>query len=182
MKTNLTNSYLAVLLVVVLFSACVKDTDFDQAEDIAVTPIVELDLIHFDLPAMRFFDTVASSPVLTVRDTTDLEFLNDEEISANLERVEFFFKFTNGIQRSFQVDFQFLSEQNDTTYVSQTTVSQGNTSNPVVTEYIDNVEGTSLEQLTLAEKVVISVTIPSSNANLDGNIKLQSKATYYLEF
>ena len=89
MKTNLTNSYLAVLLVVVLFSACVKDTDFDQAEDIAVTPIVELDLIHFDLPAMRFFDTVASSPVLTVRDTTDLEFLNDEEISANLERVEF---------------------------------------------------------------------------------------------
>lgn len=182
MKTNLTNSYLAVLFVSALFSACVKDTDFNQADDIAVAPVVELDLIHFDLPANSFYDTIASNPILTVRDTTLLRFLNDGEIGTNLTRAEFFFKFTNGIQRNFQVVFQFLNEQNDTTYVSQTTVNQGIASNPAVTEYTENVDGASLEQLILANKVVVSVTIPSSNANLAGNIKLQSKATYYLEF
>ena len=182
MKTNLTNSYLALLFVSVLFSACVKDVDFEQADDIALTPVVELDLIHFDLPATRFFDTIAVSPVLTVRDTTLLRFLNDDEVGTFLKRAEFYFKFTNGIQRDFQVDFQFLSPQNDTTYVSQTSVAEGTATNPVITEYIDNVEGDALVQLTLADKVVVSVTIPSSNANLDGNVKLQSKATYYLEF
>jgi hypothetical protein len=34
----------------------------------------------------------------------------------------------------------------------------------------------------MAGKVVVSVTIPSSNENLEGTIKLESKATYYLEF
>jgi hypothetical protein len=182
MKTNLVNSYLAVIVVSVLLSACVKDTDFNQADDIVISPVVELDLVHFDLPSIRFFDTIASTPVLTVRDTTDLRFLNDEEVRLNLKRAEFYFKFTNGIQHEFQIDFQFLTPQDDLIYVSQTQVSPGTSSNPVVTEYTDNIEGALLEQLTLAEKLVISVTIPSSNANLEGNIKLQSKATYYLEF
>jgi hypothetical protein len=181
MKTNLTSSYLAVLIFI-FFSACIKDTDLKQADEIAVSPVIELDLIHFDLPANSFYDTIASNPILTLRDTTLLRFLNDQEVGAYLKRAEFFFKFTNAIQRDFQVEFQFLNEQNDTTYTSQNFVNQGIVSNPVVTEYIENVDGASLEQLILANKVVVSVTIPSSNANLEGNIKLQSKATYYLEF
>ena len=75
MKTNLAYSYLGIFLLVAFFTACVKDTDFDQANDIVLSPIVELDLIYFDLPAITFFDTIASSPILTVRDTTDLRFL-----------------------------------------------------------------------------------------------------------
>ena len=182
MKTNLAYFYLGIFLLVAFFSACVKDTDFDQANDIVLSPIVELDLVYFDLPAITFFDTITSSPILMVRDTTDLRFLNDEDVQLNLRRAEFYFKVTNSIQRVFQVDFQFLTEQNEVTYTTQVPVAQGTVANPVITEYTENVEGAAIDDLTLAEKVVVSVIIPSSNENLDGTINLQSKATYYLEF
>ena len=159
-----------------------KDTDFDQANDVVLAPVVELNLIYFDLEAGDFYDTSTATSILTLRDTTNLPFLDDEEISESLKRAEFYFKFTNSVERSFIVDFQFLSTENDTTYTTQAQVTQGISSNPVITEFTENVEGESIEDLTLASKVVVSVTIPSSNADLTGNLNLESKTTYYLEF
>jgi hypothetical protein len=164
------------------FTACVKDTDFDQADTIALSPVIELNLIYFDLPANRFFDSITSTPILTVRDTTEIKFLDDSGLQESLKRAEFYFKFTNSISRNFQVDFQFLSELNEIAYVAQTTVNQGALSTPVITEFIENVEGEAILQLTQANKVVVSVTIPSANENLEGNLNLKSKITYFLEY
>lgn len=164
------------------FTACIKDTDFDQAEDIALTPVIELDLIYFNLRAEQFFDTINSNPILTVRDTTEIRFLDDSTLQESLKRAELYFKFTNSIPRSFQVDFQFLSEFNDTTYVSGTSVAQGTLTAPVITEFTDNVEGENILLLTQAHKVVVSVTIPSSDENLEGTLNLKSKITYFLEY
>ena len=44
-----------------------------------------------------------------------------------------------------------------------------------------NVEGEDLLLLTTSDRVVVSVTIPASGPNLEGNLKLQSKATYFFE-
>ncbi|AFL81368.1 hypothetical protein Aeqsu_1893 [Aequorivita sublithincola DSM 14238] len=164
------------------FTACIKDTDFDQAEDIALTPVIELDLIYFNLQANRFFDTINSVPIFTVRDTTLIKFLDDSTLQESLKRAEFFFKFTNSIPRDFQVNFQFLSELNDTTYVAGTSVASGTKAAPVITEFTENVEGEAILSLTQAQKVVVSVTIPSSNENLEGILNLKSKTTYYLEY
>lgn len=181
MKKNLAIPSLGILLILLL-AACVKDTDFEQADEIILSPTVELDLIHFDLSANDFFDPNTSNSILTVRDTTELRFLSDTEIQDGLKRAEFYFIFTNSIQRDFVADFQFLSEQNDTTYVAQTSISQGTVANPVITEFTENVEGDAIADLTMASKVVVSVTIPSSNANLTGSLNLKSKTTYYTEF
>ena len=181
MKNNLAIPSLGILLILLL-AACVKDTDFEQADDIALSPTVELDLIYFDLSANDFFDPITSNAILTISDTTELRFLNDTVIQEALKRAEFYFKFTNSIERSFTADFQFLGDNNDTTYVAQTSVSQGTLANPVTTEFIENVEGDAIADLTMASKVVVSVTIPSSNANLTGTLNLKSKTTYYTEF
>ncbi len=170
------------IFTLLFFSACVKDTDFDQVDTIALTPIVELDLIYFNLQGGDFFDTINNTPILTYRDTTEIRFLDDTEIQESLKRAEFYFKFTNSIPRDFLVDFQFLSEQNDTTYTTQTAVNEGAVANPVITEFIQNVEGEDIVRLTQANRVVVSVTIPSSNATLEGNLNLQSKTTYFLEY
>lgn len=181
MKTKSVYSYLCIFFLIAFFQACIKDTDFSQAEDVVLNPVVELDLISFNLPAITFFDTITATPILTVRDTTELAFLNDEGVQRDLKKAEFYFKVTNSIQRDFHVVFKFLNEQNGTMYTSQFPVSQGAVSNPVITEYIDIVED-SIRGLTMAEKVAVSVTIPSFNENLDGTLKLESKITYYLEF
>lgn len=181
MHRTLTQAFFVACACLTL-TACIRDTDFDQAEDAALTPVVELDLIYFNLRAEQFFDTLTATPILTLRDTTEIKFLDDSSLQEGLKRAEFYFKFTNTIPRNFQVDFQFLSEGNDTTYVAGTPVNQGAPNAPVITEFIENVEGDDILQLTQAHKVVVSVTIPSSEANLEGTLNLKSKTTYFLEY
>jgi len=178
MKTNLILPFIT-LCACILAASCVKDTDFDQ--EVVATPIVELNLIFFDLEAGEFFDDETNNEILTLRDTTEIRFLDDTTIQESLLRAEFLFRFTNSIPRDFVVDFQFLSEESDTTYVTQTPVAMGSVDVPVVTEFIENVEGEAITQLTMANRVVVSVTIPSSDADLLGVLNLQSKTTYYLE-
>ena len=180
MKTNLSMPISVILACSILF-ACVKDTDFDQAEDITLTPVVELDLIYFNLKAGDFFDTISNTPRLTVRDTTELPFLDDNFVKEDLVKADFLFQFTNSIPRRFDVDFQFLDESNTETYITGTDVAQGSSQNIQTTEFIQTVEGSDLTQLTKASKVVVTVTIPSSNENLEGELNMKSKTTYYLE-
>jgi len=180
MKKNLTYPFLGVFILLFL-GACVKDTDFNNLDEIQLTPVVELDLIYFNLSAQDFFDENTSNPILTVRDTTAIRFLDDSQIQESLKRADFYFRFTNFIPREFIADFQFLSESNDTTYTTQTLVTQGSPQAPVVTEFEQVVEGDDVLLLTQASKVVVSVTIPSSDATLEGDLNLKSKTTYYLE-
>ena len=181
MKKNL-NLFFIGAIILFFFVACIKDTDFDQAEDIALTPILEVDFIYFNIDAGQFFDEMSSTEILTIRDTTEIRILNDTEIQESLIRAEFFYRFNNSIPRNFLVDIRFLSEDNDTTYTTQISVIQGSLQMLIVTEFIQNVEGDDIIDLTQSDKVVVSVTIPSSNANLEGILNLQSKTTYYLEF
>lgn len=180
MNTNLWLPF-AVVFCTATFFSCVKDTDFDQSEAIALTPVVELDLIYFTLTAPDFFDSISNTPRLMVVDTTEIRFLDDSGIQENLKRAEFLFNFKNSISRSFQVNFQFLSEQNDTTYTVQTTVHEGTVAAPETTRFTETVEGEEIVQLTQANKVVVTVTIPSADENLEGTLNLQSKITYFLE-
>ncbi|RFN58683.1 hypothetical protein DZ858_00970 [Marixanthomonas ophiurae] len=170
-----------VILACSSLFACVKDTDFDQAESIALTPVVELDLIYFNLKASDFFDSVTSTPRLTLRDTTELPFLDDNFAQEGLVKADFLFEFTNSIPRRFDVDFQFLNESNVETYSTATVVAQGSSQNIQTTEFTQTVEGNDVTQLTKASKVVVTVMIPSSNENLEGELNLKSKTTYFLE-
>lgn len=172
--------FLGVLTGLLLFS-CVKDTDFNQAENVVLTPVVELDLIYFSTEAGEFFDSITNTSILTLRDTTEIRFLDDTGVQENLIRAEFLFNFTNSIPRTFEVNFQFLNEQNEETYATGTSVNAGTELAPVLTQFIQNVEGEEMLQLTMADRVVVSVTILSSDAGLQGVLNLQSKTTYYLE-
>ncbi len=181
MKKNLLIPTLALFGGLLLFS-CVKDTDFSQAENVTATPVVELNLIHFNVEAGEFFDDVSNTPRLMLTDTTEIRFLDDTEIQESLLRADFLFRFRNSIPRSFVVDFEFLSEQNEITYSTSTTVPAGTEDNPATPpDFIEIVQGDDIALLTQANKVVANVTIPSADASLVGALNLQSKTTYYLE-
>ena len=169
------------LLAVLLLFSCIKDTNFDEAQNITLTPVVELNLIYFNVDAGEFYDSIANISILTLRDTTEIRFLDDTDFQESLIRAEFQFDFTNSIPRRFMVDFKFLSEDDEETFVTGTMVNQGTEQAPVFTQFIENVEGEEVLQLTQANKVVVTITIPSSDASLQGLLNLQSKTTYYLE-
>lgn len=180
MKKNINLLFFLVIFGFVMVS-CVKDTNFDEADDIALTPVFDVDLVYFDQDALDFFDPATMNESVTVTDTTEVRFINTSDIGENIKRVEFFFKFTNSIPRSFDANFDFLNANNVSSYQIQTTVTEGTTQAPIITERIENVEGDDIADLTRATKVVVSVTIDSSDENLAGTLNLQSKATYYLE-
>ncbi len=170
-----------VLFFSLLLFSCVKDVDFNDADNIAITPVVELDLVYFSLNAQDFFDEEITNSSITLSDTTEIRFLDDTEVQESLLRTDFFFKFTNSIERSFDVDFQFISEDGQETYAHSASVNGGSLDNAVVTISEVTVEGQEILDLTGANRVVVNVTIPSSSEELEGTLKLQSKTTYYLE-
>ncbi len=175
-------TYVFFSAIIVSLFGCVKDTDFDQVDDILFTPEIELDLIYFNLDAGEFFDTTTNTPRFTVRDTTALEFLDSNDITGSIQKIEFLFDFNNAIPRTFEVDFEFLRNNNSATYNTGTVIAAGTDGATIQTLFIDEVEGEELNDIERASKVVVSVTIPEADAALTGTLELQSKATYYIEY
>lgn len=180
MRKNLLLPFLGTLCAMLTFS-CVKNTDFDQAENILLTPVVELDLIHFNVESTDYFNPITGITQLTVSDTTEIRFLDDSGIQESLKKAEFLFRFTNSMATSFDVSFQFLDRDNVETYLAATSIAQGTIGTPVVSDFIEVVEGADILELTKANKVVISATIPEEIPELEGSLNLKSKTTYYLE-
>jgi len=173
--------YCSILLLLFLLISCVKDTDFDQTEDFLITPVVELNLIFFDLDASNFIDEGINNSMLIVRDTTVIDFLDDAEVQDAVKRIEFYFEFTNSIPRAFDINFDFLASNDDLNYSMNTTVAAGSSVMPVETIYVENIEGQEIEDLTKSNKVVVSASISSSDRDLEGTLRLRSKTTYFVE-
>lgn len=174
------NIYLLFLFsaVLLLFTACIKDTDLEQTDDIVLSPTLELDFLFFDINSESFTDIGVNN--LAITDTTNLDFLNDEIAVDNLIKADFFFKNTNSFPIQFTTQYQFLDENNEIHYEILIPIDAGTINNPVVTEHTEIIEEDGLVNLTMAEKVVVNILANSSVDNLEGNLNVQSKTTYYL--
>ena len=171
----------SLLTFTLLCVSCFEVTDFNQANDVVVSPEIELDLIFFNLEASKFYDYTNNTEILVVQDTTDLNFLGGDDISNILKGADFFFEFTNSIPRGFNVSFDFLNQANISKFLMQTTVASGNQDAPVVSYFEQSLDELQIKELTKAKKVLVTVTIPSSSQDLSGVLNLQSKTTYYLQ-
>jgi hypothetical protein len=156
----------------------VKDTDFNQSDDILITPAVVLDFLFFNLSSENFTNIGVNN--LVVSDTTFFDLLIEDFTIENLKKADFYFKNTNSLSIQLSTQYQFLDENNDVYYEILIPVNSGSISNPVITEHIEIIEEGNIVNLTKADKVVVNVIAPSSLDNLDGMLNLQSKTIYYL--
>tara|TARA_R110000850_G_scaffold16697_6_gene51849 strand:- start:41691 stop:42236 length:546 start_codon:yes stop_codon:yes gene_type:complete len=181
MPRTLLNSALLVAVVFTLLS-CVKDTDFEQADDIALTPEAEVNFLYFTLTIDDFESQSISEEELAVIDTTEIRFLDDEFAIENITRADFFFKVTNTFPVGLDVNLRFLSEDNVPYYEINFPIALSENNSPEVTEFTQVVSMEEIEQLTQNDKVAVRINIESDNQDLDGSLNLQSKTTYYLQF
>ena len=180
MDVKITKQFI-LLTSILLFVSCFDGTDFDQTNEVVLTPEIELDLIYFNLEASNFYDYANNTEVLVVEDITDLDFLGGSDINDIIKGADFYFEFTNTIARGFNVSFDFLNNDNVSKYLMQTTVSPGSENTPVVSYFVQSLDALQIKELTKANKVLVTVTIPSSSQDLSGVLNLQSKTTYYLQ-
>lgn len=163
--------------------SCVKDTDFDQADQISVTPEYELDLVFFTIDSSQFVPAGDLGEAYKVSDTTDIRFLDDSFIQESLVRAEVFFRFTNSIPRDFTTQIEFLNDNDVVRYAFEIPVAGGSVSAPVITEHLEIIEtADDVRELTRSSQVVVSVFVPGSPQDLEGTLNLQSKSTYFLEY
>ncbi|EDP97994.1 hypothetical protein U8527_18545 [Kordia algicida OT-1] len=176
---------IAPLLLLFLVAACVEDVDFEQAENISISPIVESSLIFFDFPASEFSEPTGTA-IVVVGDELELDVFNDEFLRDNLIKAEFFFEVTNSIDRNFRADIIMYDANDQITYAFAVNIMpDGN--NEVVTTHTEVFEDDLLEQLknTVRMELVLSMFPSPSGIPLDensiGNIKMRSKATLFFQ-
>ncbi len=180
---------LIILLPVWIFSSCVKDVDFDQSEDIVITPVFELAFVYssFNTKDYEYFnlDPSITIPEVVVDDTLDFDFLSIDFSVDNLEKVELTFEFANTIKRDFEFSFTFLNNENKPVgkvYKMLANSGLGENEEPVITTKIIELDRSTIKTLSTAKRVALSTKVENVNSTLKGKIELRSKGTYFVNY
>lgn len=172
---------LVALIGLLTIFSCVKDVDLDQAEEVTLRPVVDLNLVFFNLEGGRFYDLNTNTAIPTVRDTTEIRFLDDPDLAESIRRVDFLTRFSNSIPRDFLVTYRFISEASETTFTFENRVPMGIDGQPTLVEFLEVIENEDVQSLTMSNRLVVEVTIDGADPVLTGTIELESATTYYLE-
>ena len=172
--------------------ACVKDVDFDQIEDVVLTPVYEVDLIYSQFDTDDYIDNQLppDTPIVVppIRDTLNYDLTSTDFAIENLDRIELTFEFRNTIETSFEFTYQFLSSSNQPVGVSRTifvTPGEGENTQPVISYSDPNpivIDDQELDQLSTARRLATELRVNNANSNLRGRLELRSKAAYYINY
>ena len=170
----------------IVFTSCVKDVDFEQAEDLLVMPALEVSFIHFNEPANRFVgnDGIERNVII---DSVRVEIFSDDFVVDNLRRAEFLFEITNSINRVFDAEIQFLSDTNELQHLINFKVDASETNQELVSINEAIFENEAISDLTATTKLLLTFTMQDStdgsslNVNSLGSFKLKSKGAFYID-
>lgn len=181
---HLTKGTLRLLLCVasIFFFSCVKDVDFEQANDFATVQKVDLDLIFFNLDTSNFIQPETEEVIPIIRDTTRLEFLDDTFVQENLEEIDFLFQYANTFSQSFFNRAVFLSEQDEILYETSFQVNPSINGALETTQYREVVITPELDAIKGAIKMFVELTLQPNGQAIEGTLEHKSKAVYTLEF
>ncbi len=189
MKTKKFYVMLYIFCVALISGSCVKDVDFDQVEDVVLTPVFEVDFIFSRFDTSQFIDPDLDPsiiiPEVVVNDTLNYDLLGTDFVVDNLDRVELTFEFRNTIQRSFDFDFGFLNSGGQRIGPSfSITAESGNGpgTEPVVTTEIIVLDNATINVLGDANRLVSSIRVQNVNSGLLGVLELRSKGTYFINY
>ncbi len=189
MKTKKVYLLLCSMVLIMLSISCVKDVDFDQTEDVVLTPVFELDFIYSEFDTSQFIDPDTDPtiviPEVVINDTLNYDLLGTDFVVDNLERVELTFEFINTIQRDFTFSFGFLNDAGQRIGPSYTIIANagmGAGTEPVITNEIIVLDNATINVLGAATKLVSSIRVQNVNSTLEGMLELKSKGTYFINY
>ncbi|MDG1064242.1 MAG: hypothetical protein P8O93_07335 [Flavobacteriaceae bacterium] len=171
--------YLLPGLLFPLLTSCVKDTDFDQLQEVVITPEVDVNLLFFEINSNEFVDPVTGLPRMVLSDVTDIPFLDDSDTQEGIIRADFLYEFDNFTSIDYQVTISFRRGADNVTYSVDFIVPAGAVANPQSHIVLDQVEAPQIYDLTQANKMAVTVD-PLGQLPAGGSLVMRSKATFYL--
>ncbi|WP_152538338.1 hypothetical protein [Aquimarina megaterium] len=189
MKVKKVYVLLCTICILMPLISCVKDVDFDQAENVVLTPVYEVDFVYSRFDTSQFIDSnidpVIVIPEVIVNDTLDYDLLGTDFVVDNLERVELTFEFTNTIERDFEFDLGFLNDNNQPIgplYSMTANSGNGEGTDPIVTREVIILNTADIDVLRDATRLISSMRVQNINSSLRGILELRSKGTYFFNY
>lgn len=183
MKPSSVKLFLGCVFSILLYcSSCVDDVDFDRLDEVVLTPRLDADLLFFTVNYTSLSNEEIVNNQIILRDTTQLNFLDDEVTQENLVEIEITYRATNSFNQSITNRSIFLSENGVIQYEIIFPVSGSNSGEPVVTEFTETVTQQELQSIRNSIQLANEVIIDAGTLPQTGELNLQSKAIYSLEF
>jgi len=161
--------------------SCVDDVDFDQANDFEITPVVNLALVFFDVEGNDFINANTQEFIPVLRDTTRLEFLDDEFFRDDVTRIDFVFEYENTFNRSFTSRAVFISNDNEERFEFNLSAEASPDGTPQITRLEQTVTGDDLMAIQNSISLVVELTPDNGIPPVDGTLNFRSRAVYFLE-
>ncbi len=174
-------SFLVVTIIGLSLLSCVKEVDFDQADDLEISPVIESSLIFFEGQANNFL--LNTNEIISIKDSVTVEFFDSAFIVDNLIKSEFVFEAVNSINRGFQVRVDFINDVEQEVHTFTLTASPSTDGNDVLSNHTEVFEDEKLEALKSTTKIVFTLSLlpgETISQSTPGRIQLKSKAIFYL--
>jgi hypothetical protein len=181
MKLNLITRISKVIGAAFVFFSCSSDLDFDQVNDLTLTPVYVANLAYFDVPANKFIDNGSAQEIAF--DIQPFKAFKEKFFKDNLIKAESDFELENTINRPFSLDISLLGQNDevlDTMTFDIPAYTGGSNVIRYPTEVFENQRLVLLKQtVQIGFTVRIGAGPPLNNSSL-GNLKLRSSATAYM--
>ena len=165
-----------------LFSSCFKDVDISQAEDIALEPDLEVDLLYYQLNETDFQDSETNAYTPFIRDTVRLEFLDDDYIQDGLMYAALRFKHQNRFPYQINSNIRFLSENGNNQFNVAYVIPAGSESSTSVIDTTRVLEGNEIVKLRRSIQMVVELEVIGAEKELEGGLEFMSKGLFRFEF
>ena len=162
------------------FTSCFKDVDFDQAQDIQLTPDLEASLLFYTIDETDFLDSETNVFTPVIRDTVRLEFLDDDYIQDGLMQAEFRFKHENRFPYLIRSRIRFLSENDRRQFSVNYEIPPGSVEMPSVIDTIHVVD--DIRTVRRSIKMLVELEMIGGEKGIDGELDFSSKGLFKFEF
>ena len=175
-------NFFLILGIVALAISCVKNVDFDQVNDLQLTPVFDVSLLFFEETPDRFIADDMEVIGNFISDTTDLVISENSFVIENITRAELEFEFTNTISRNFRAEVVFLNAERVPIRTIDLNIPENQAGS--ATTHIENFPKEDINVIAATAQLVINFfLLPGGEAitrNTQGILKLRSKGTFYL--
>ena len=177
-----TNKFLLCLAFCMVLTGCVKDIDLDQAEEISLSPDIDVDLLIYEISEDYFYQSGNNVFQPVIRDTVRLEFLDDDYIQKDLTEVEFYFRHINTFPQRFSHTIKFLSDAGREQIFIKYEVAPGSLNNPVETEYTEIIEENRINLIRNSIQMVVELEAHPNSEEFKGELEFASTGLFKFDF
>ncbi|MGA9638568.1 hypothetical protein [Flavobacterium sp.] len=181
MKKAIVKKIFTIFLMMIFTMSCTSNLNFDQANDLKLTPTVKANLTYFDVPAHEFVTNGVETNRAFAAQNFDV--FRDSFFRKSLLQTDFFFEITNTINRIYSIDLVLINEVDQIMYVINFVVP-ASTGTPIVVTKSEIFKDVTLDLLKQTDKMGFRLLMapgPLLTENSPGSLKLRSSATVYME-